>query len=73
MLNYPVLRAEIAKRGVKKTAMAKALGISIGSFHNKMNGVSDFTWPEVCKVNDIFFPDMDKETLFAEGETNAKS
>ena len=73
MLNYPVLRAEIAKRGVKKTAIARALGISNGAFHNKMRGTTDFTWPEVCKMNTIFFPDMDKDTLFAEGETNAKN
>lgn len=73
MLNYPILRAELAKRGVKKSAVAKALNISYRSFANKLSGQTAWTWPEVCKVNDIFFPDMDKETLFAESDTNAKS
>ena len=72
MLTYPTLRAEIARRGIKKGAMAKTLGITNRSFTNKMNGITSWTWPEVCKVNAIFFPDMDKDTLFAEGEPDAK-
>ena len=52
--------------------MAKTLGITNRSFTNKMNGITSWTWPEVCKVNAIFFPDMDKDTLFAEGEPDAK-
>lgn len=72
MLNYPTLRAELAKRGIKKNVIARTLGISDRSLANKMNGITSWTWPEVCKVNAVFFPDMDKDTLFAEDDSNAK-
>jgi len=62
---YPVLSGEIAKRGIKKCAIASALGISGKSLYNKMCGDVPFTWPEVCSINDRFFPDMDKDSLFS--------
>ena len=68
MLPFPVLRAEIAKRGIKKNAIAQALTISVTSFKNKLNGKTSFTWPEVCTINERFFPDMDKDTLFRREE-----
>lgn len=62
---YPNLTGEIAKRGVRKSAIASALGISGKSLQNKMKGSVPFTWPEVCTINARFFPDMRKEDLFA--------
>lgn len=61
---YPTLTGEIAKRGIKKRAIANALKISERAFHNKMIGTTEFTWPETCLINEIFFPDMTKEELF---------
>ena len=65
---YPVLSVEIARRGIKKCAIASALGISGRSLYNKMCGDVPFTWPEVCRINDRFFPDMDKDRLFTRAE-----
>lgn len=62
---FPVLAGEIAKRGIKKCAIASALGISGRSLYSKMAGDVPFTWPEVCGINEQFFPDMSKETLFS--------
>lgn len=62
---YPNLTGEIAKRGIKKRVMASALGISSRSLYNKLSGAVSFTWPETCAIQNIFFPDMDKDTLFA--------
>ena len=65
---YPVLIGEIAKRGIKKTAIAKCLNISEKSLYNKLNGLVSFTWNEVCTSNRRFFPDMEPMTLFAKAQ-----
>lgn len=66
---YPNLRGEIAKRGVKKSVVASALGISDRALRNKMDGITPFTWPEVCVINQRFFLDLGKDFLFSLGET----
>lgn len=67
---YPTLIGEIAKRGIKKTAIASHLGISGRCLYNKLCGVSSFTWEEICSMTDCFFPDMSlkKEVLFAKSD-----
>ena len=65
---YPNLRAEIARRGIKKTAMARCIGVTDRAFYNKLSGISTFTWPEACKIRDQFFPDMEKDVLFADAQ-----
>jgi len=65
---FPVLAGEIAKRGIKKCAISSALGISGRSLYSKMSGEVPFTWPEVCGINEQFFPDMSKEDLFARAD-----
>ncbi len=62
---YSNLSGEITKRGIKKSAISSALGISDRAFHNKLCGITKFTWPEVCKIQQVFFPDLDKDYLFA--------
>lgn len=60
-----MLSSEIAKRGVKKSAIAAFLDLSERAFYNKLMGVSSFSWDEACAIRDNFFPDMDKDDLFA--------
>lgn len=64
MVCYPNLNAEIARRGIRKNVIAKTLGITDRALRKKMGGETNFTWPEVCKINEVFFPDMNKEILF---------
>lgn len=71
MTLYPVLTGEIAKRGIKKTAIARSIGISDRSLRNRFNGVSDFTWPEVETIRKRFFPDMSAEELFVRADLTA--
>ena len=56
--------AYIARRGVKMTAVARAMGICATTLYRKINGESDFTRAEIqrcCEffnereMNDIFF------------------
>ena len=65
-MKYGTLTGEIAKRGIKKTAIAKALKISLKAFNNKLTGKSGFTWNEVCTMQDTFFPDITKDRLMEE-------
>ena len=63
---YPVLSGEIFKRGIKKRAIASAIGVSDRTLNNKMRGITDFTWPEVSKIRNTFFPDLSVDELFQE-------
>lgn len=62
---YPVLAGEIAKRGIKKSAIAKGANMCHKSFTGKMNGKSPFSLPEAISIRDTFFPDIALETLFS--------
>lgn len=63
---YPLLEFEIKKRGIKTKAIYEELGISARSLYNKRHGVVPFTWPEVNKIQEVFFPDMSKDDLFSQ-------
>lgn len=62
---YPNLAAHIARRGVKKSVIAQALNITNRAFYNKLHGISEFTWREVCLIQQRFFPDVQLEILFS--------
>ena len=64
-IKYPILTGKIAERGIAKTKIAEAIGVSYRSFHNKMDGNTSFTWDEVCMIQERFFPDMQLKDLFA--------
>lgn len=71
---YPNLVSEIAKRGIKKCAIASKVGISNRTLYSKMSGTTPFTWPEICVIKDAFFPDLDKDFLFRKvGDTGKAS
>lgn len=57
-VRYPTLASEIAKRGIRKTAIAARLNIDSKTFYNKLHGHSEFSWPEITLMRDVFFPDF---------------
>ena len=65
MIAFPVLVGEMAKRGIKKNAIARSLGICDKALYNKLNGRVPFTWPEVLIITSRFFPDFRVEDLFS--------
>ena len=69
---YPTLIGEIAKRGIKKSVIAKHVGISERALYNKLGGLVSFTWEEVLAINTRFFPDYDPASLFARAEQDSK-
>lgn len=62
---YPVLVGKLAERGIKKKQAAEALGCTPRALYNKLSGRVDFSWSEVCKIQQAYFPDISKEELFA--------
>lgn len=65
-VKYDVMAKEILKRGIRKTAIAKAIGASSKTLNNKLSGKSNFTWNEVCIIQTDFFPDISKDDLMTE-------
>lgn len=61
---YPELIGGLAKRSIKKSEVAKAVGISPRTLYAKLTGNTDFTLSEANSIHALFFPDMDKDTLF---------
>ena len=61
---FPNLAGEIARRGIKKKAIADALNICNRSLNNKLSGRVPFTWDEVTLIRSQFFPDMSPDDLF---------
>lgn len=61
---FPKLEEEMRARKVKKAAVCRELGISEKSLYNKLRGICPFTWNEVCRIRDEFFPDLTVDTLF---------
>ena len=61
---FPNLAGEIARRGIKKKAIADALSICNRSLNNKLSGRVPFTWDEVKLIRSQFFPDMSPDDLF---------
>ena len=68
IVKYPTLISEMSKRKITKKAVAQCLGICEKALHNKLKGESEFTWPETSAIRDTFFPDMNKDTLFAKSD-----
>ena len=63
-VTYPFLIGEIAKKGIKKKAIAQSIGISSRSLSNKLTGQSHFSLPEAMTIQEEFFPNTPIETLF---------
>ena len=61
---YQELVGAMAKRGVRRNAMAAAVGISTRTLYAKLKGETDFTLSEANAIHTIFFSDMNKDELF---------
>ena len=71
-VKYSVMASEIMKRGIRKTAIAKAISSSTKTLNNKLCGKSEFTWNEVCTIQAGFLPDISKDDLMATDEQKSE-
>lgn len=51
-------------KGISKKAFADFLGISEKTVQNKINGITEFSYPEVRRVLNGMFPEYVAEWLF---------
>lgn len=65
-MRYSCLEMKIAEKGIKKKAIAVLIGIAPRTLSEKLSGRSSFTWDEVLKIRNEYFPEMSLESLFAE-------
>lgn len=63
-MKYKNLNELIQERGIRKSVIARRIGITEKTLEKKLNGQSPFTWEQVCDIQKIFFPDQNKDTLF---------
>lgn len=63
-IEFPNLVAEIAKRGIKKTAIAQAANMCRKTLREKITGKFEFSLWEAMVIRDTFFPDQTLEYLF---------
>lgn len=69
---YPNLELEMFKRKITVRDLARRIGISESSMHNKLKGRNEFLLSEMKKILDIF-PDVDWRVLFARADEKGKA
>ena len=69
---YPNLELEMFKRRVTVRDLAKRIGISESSMHNKLKGRNEFLLSEIEKMLDIF-PEVNWRVLFARADEQGKA
>lgn len=70
---YKNLSAEMARFKVSRFDLSTVLGCSEGTIKNKLNGKSDFSYPEARKIQKSFFPGLKLEYLFDDGISTKNS
>ena len=74
MVNTEKLNDLIKRSGLKREAIAKALGISVTTLKTKTDGIADFKSEEVCALKKLFNLSLeDIGELFFEAERDLKS
>ena len=63
------LKYRMNQENVTRADLQKLLDVSEKTIRNKISGATDFTWGEVRKIRNTYFPNDDFETLF-EQSTN---
>lgn len=61
---YNNLEAEIARKKIKKTIIARFIGKTYNTLNLKISGKYPFTYDEALKIQEEFFPECDFKKLF---------
>lgn len=63
---YPNLKGELAKKGFTLDPIATALGITVSTLSQKLNGKYRLTWDEAVKIKSFIGSELPLEILFSE-------
>ncbi len=69
---YCNLEAEIARKKIKKTIIAEAIGKTYNTLNLKIAGKYPFTYDEALTIQEEFFPEVDFKELFKKTELQQK-
>lgn len=61
---YPNLRSAMEREGYSVEELADAIGVHRNTVQNKLSGGSDWTYPEVSKIQTTLFPMYQLAWLF---------
>lgn len=61
---YKNLKAEMARRYISVSDIAKAAGKSVSAISKNINGKGDLTVEEGLTIRDMFFADLSMDYLF---------
>lgn len=62
---FPNIRAEMARKNLTMSDIAKGLKVNKRTLGNKLSGKTEFTWSEICRIKKSFFPTCSVEYLFS--------
>jgi len=62
---YRVLLSLINDRGIRKSAIARRLGVTSKTIYAKLRGKTGFIFEEARIIHEEFFPDIPLERLFS--------
>lgn len=63
---FPNLEAEMARNGIKRTKLAKEIGMAYSTLGSKLSGKGIFTLPDMKKIKDAIGTNIPMEILFDE-------
>jgi DNA-binding XRE family transcriptional regulator len=69
---YSNLQGEITKANIKIAKLAIRIGVTEKTLRNKLNGKTEFSWPEVLQIRNIVAPQATLEELFCNNEETNK-
>ena len=70
-MNYPELRASIARAGITNRKLAEQLGLSGQAFYNKIHGDTEFKGSEIkCLARVLNLSMQDVNTIFFDQVVN---
>ncbi len=65
---YQNLKNKIIKSNIKISKLSIRIGVTEKTLRNKLNGITEFTWPEVLRIRDMIAPQASFEELFTKEE-----
>lgn len=65
-MKYQFLAEKINERGIRKSVIARRLGIASRSLSSKICGKTRFAYDEAQIIHHDFFPDISLDELFKE-------
>lgn len=63
---YPILKGELAKRGITLEKLAAHLGKTVGTVSQKLRGIYPITLREAVQIKEFLNTDLSLEQLFAQ-------